>query len=92
MSRTPMQDATDRLRALATHLSSSSLLQEDITAILDELHRLHVVVSTQRKQSEALVRKHLIDRGKTRPQEAQGRTKSPGRSPQHQAKTRKRKT
>jgi hypothetical protein len=91
MSRTPIQDATDRLRALASlqplssqiYMPGNSLLQEDITTILDELHRLHVAVSAQRKQ---------LDRGKTPRQAAPGRTKSPGRSPQHQAKTRKRKT
>ena len=60
MTRTPIQDATDRLRALASlqplgsqiYMTGSRLLQDDLTTVLDELHRLHIAVSEQRAQLE----------------------------------------
>lgn len=60
MSRTAIQDATDRLRALATlqplssqiYMTGSELFRQDMTIILDELHRLHIVVADQRDQLE----------------------------------------
>jgi hypothetical protein len=77
MSRTAIQNATDRLRTLALQTAPGArergraITDEErdaIAEVLDELHRLHVVVAGQ----EARIKELLTIHEKKRPQKPQG--------------------
>ena len=83
MSRTEIQNATDRLRALVTiqplssqlYMTGSELFRADVSLILDELHRLHIAVSTQEKRLDAIKRGHRKPPERRTPKPTTGNTK-----------------